>query len=50
MREAEPQLIDQIKKWLNSQTIDRDRVRRGQELFEAWGIALEKQGIHTLTK
>jgi hypothetical protein len=50
MREAEPQLIDQIKKWIDAREITRERVRRGQELFEAWGIALEKQGIHTLTK
>lgn len=50
MREAEPALIDGIKNWLSMQNIDRKRVERGQELFEAWGVALEKQGIHTLTK
>lgn len=50
MREAEPVLIENIKKWLNMKNIDRIRVERGQELFEAWGVALEKQGIHTLTK
>lgn len=50
MREAEPDLIEDIRNWLKMQNIDQNRVRLGQELFESWGIALEKQGIHTLTK
>ena len=50
MRDAEPELIEAIKQWINLQNIDPKRVTRGQELFEAWGVALEKQGIHTLTK
>lgn len=50
MREAEPELIEHIKKWLSQKNIDQRRVEHGQELFELWGVALEKQGIHTLTK
>lgn len=50
MRESEPELVNSIKEWLAVKSMDRRRVERGQELFEAWGVALEKQGIHTLTK
>jgi hypothetical protein len=47
----EKELIDEVDVWMDPRgKIDSDRVMKGKSLFMRWGNAMEKHGIHTLTK
>lgn len=49
--QEEKDLIDRMEHWLDPRgKIDINRVMDGRKLFQEWGRAMEKCGLHTFTK